>query len=90
MSIHVKYTLFCQMLNKLAFLIDCLKSSEAEFNKNTSSRSRVVPSGQTDGRMEGRTEIIMVIVAFRNFAKVPNSEKIYVYGCIVWLSGETF
>jgi len=50
MGIHVKYTLFCQMLIKLAFLIDCPKSSDAEFNKNTSSRSRVVPCGQTDGQ----------------------------------------
>jgi len=65
MGIHVKYTLFCPMLIKLVFLIDFLKSSDAEFNKNTSSRSRVAPCSQTDGRTEGRTEMIMVTIAFR-------------------------
>jgi hypothetical protein len=78
MGIHVKYALFCHMLTKLLFFIDFLKSSDAEFNKNTSSRGRFVPCGQTDGRTEERTEMIMVIVAFRNFAKAPNSEKSYV------------
>ena len=46
-----------------------LKSSDAEFNKNTSIWSRVVPCGQTDRRTEGRTEMIKAIVAFRNLGK---------------------
>ena len=58
--------------------MDFLKSSVVEFNKNTSIWSRVVPCGQTEGRTEGRTEMvnIKVIVAFRNFAEAPNSEKV--------------
>jgi len=76
MGVHVKYTLFCQMLIKLAFVMDFLKSSNAEFNKNTSIWSGVVPCDQKDGRTGGRTEIVNVIVAFRNFGEAPNSEKV--------------
>jgi hypothetical protein len=40
-------------------------------HKNPSSRSRIVPCGQTDGR----TDMTKITVAFRNFAKASKNQK---------------
>ena len=47
------------------------KYSNIKFHENPSSRSRVVPCRQTDGP---KTDIMQLIVALRNFAKVPTSD----------------
>ena len=58
----------CQILMKLEFSRQIFEqSSNAKFHENPSSGNRVVPSGQTDGR----TDMTMHIVAFRNFASAP-------------------
>jgi hypothetical protein len=43
------------------------KSSETKFHENSSSGSRVVPCG----RMDRRTDMMKLIVAFRNFSNMP-------------------
>ena len=51
------------------------KSSNMKFQENSSSWSRVVPRGQTDG-WTGMTKLID---AFRNFANEPkNAQNIFV------------
>ena len=58
----------CRIFMKLAFSRQILvKSSNIKFHENPSSGSRVVPSGQTDGR----TDMTTVIVAFRNSGNAP-------------------
>jgi hypothetical protein len=49
------------------------KSPNIKFQENPSSGSRVVPCGQTDGRTDRWTDMTKLIVAFRNFANVPNN-----------------
>ena len=43
------------------------KYSNKKFHENPSSGSRVVPYGQTDGRID----MMKLTVAFRNFANAP-------------------
>ena len=51
-----------------------------DFRENSSSGSRILPRGQTegwpDGGMDGRTGIMEIIMAFRNFANVPNTQSV--------------
>jgi hypothetical protein len=47
------------------------KSSDIKFHEHPSSGSRVVSCGRKDRR----TDMTKLIVAFRNFANVPNSKK---------------
>jgi hypothetical protein len=48
------------------------KYSNIKFHENIFSGSRVLPCVRTDGR----TDMTQLIVAFRNFAKVPESDPI--------------
>jgi hypothetical protein len=58
----------CQILMILEFLWQRFeKYSDIKFHENPSSGSRVVPCRQTDGR----TDMMKLIVTFRNFVKVP-------------------
>jgi hypothetical protein len=43
------------------------------FHKNVSCGRRVVPCGRTDGR----TDMIKLIAAFRNFANAPEKKMLY-------------
>jgi hypothetical protein len=49
------------------------KSSNIKFNENPSSRSRVVPCGQT----YKQTDMMKLIVAFRNSAKGPKDHILF-------------
>jgi hypothetical protein len=53
------------------------KSLNIKFHQNTSSGSRVVPCGQTDGRTDGRTDITKLIVVFRNFSNALKKTDIH-------------
>jgi len=65
-GLHVKCPLFFSDFNeKLNLLESFQKFSNIKFHENPSSESRVVPCRQTDGR----TGMMMLIVASRNFAK---------------------
>jgi len=67
-SLHVKYPLFLSDFVKLEFSRQfCEKYSNIKFLENPSSGSRVAPYGQKDGR----TGMMKLIVAFRNFANSP-------------------
>ena len=58
----------CQILIKLDFSRQIFeKYSNITFHENPSSKSRVVPWGQKDGR----TDMTKVTVAFRNFRNAP-------------------
>jgi hypothetical protein len=70
-GLHVKHRSLDPILMKLEFSGQIFeKYSNLEFNENPPSGSRVVPYGQTD--MTKR------IVAFRNFANVPNNAVLVV------------
>jgi len=61
-SLPVKYNYTRQILTKVEVSLQIFeKYSNTKFHENPSSRSRVVPCGQTDGHDE------TFIVAFRNF-----------------------
>jgi hypothetical protein len=67
-GLHVKYPLFLSDFNETwTFSTDFEKSSNTKFHENPPSGSRVVPCG----RMEWRTDMTNLVVAFRNFAKAP-------------------
>jgi hypothetical protein len=69
-GLHVKYPLFLPDFNEtLIFEID-FRKIHIKFHENSSSGSRVVPYGRTDGR----TDMTKLIVAFRSFANAPNDE----------------
>jgi hypothetical protein len=67
---HVRYPLFLLDFNETYILFD-------RFSKNTqiSNFMKIRPVGaefiRTDRRIDGRTDIKKLIVAFRNFAKAP-------------------
>jgi len=63
----------CQILTKLEL------SRNNKFHKNPSSRSRVVPCGQVDGR----TDMTKLTVAFRNFASAPKKRYISRTGSVL-------
>ena len=70
---HVKYPYFCPVLIKIEFYGQIFdKYWNIEFHENLSSGSRAVPYGQTDGR----TDMMRLIVAFRNFADSPNNNRV--------------
>jgi len=52
-GIHVKYPLFLSDFNETRQCIE--KHSNIKFHENTSSGSRVVPCGQTDGHDEANS-----------------------------------
>jgi hypothetical protein len=59
---------FCPILMKFEFFERIFeKYSNIKFHENSSSRSRVVPGGQTDRR----TDMTRLIAALRNFAHAP-------------------
>ena len=64
LGLHVQCPLFCPILMKLEFCRrNFEKSPNIKFHENPSSGSRVVPCGRTD--------MMKLIVAFRNFANAP-------------------
>jgi hypothetical protein len=75
--LHLKYPLILSAFNTTwNFSADFRKNTNIKFNQNPSSGSRVVPCGQTDGQMDGETDIKLIVV-FRNFANVPKKEEGY-------------
>jgi len=44
------------------------KYSNIKFHENSSSRSLVIPGGRKDGRTDRQTDMMMLVVAFCNFA----------------------
>jgi hypothetical protein len=48
-----------------------------KFNENSSSERWVVPRGQTDRQMDGNTDVMTLIVAFRNSAHLPRNTCLY-------------
>jgi hypothetical protein len=64
MSLHVKYTLFCQILIKLNFL-DILRS-----NPQVSNFMKIRPVG-TEFYADRQTDRTKLIVAFRSVASAP-------------------
>ena len=63
----------CQILIKPEFSRQTFKkNSNIEFRKNSPYGSRILPRGQTGGWPEGRTGMMEIIMAFRNFANMPN------------------
>jgi hypothetical protein len=69
-GLHAKYPLFLSEFNKLEFSQKKIeKYSNIKLYENPSGGSRVVPCGQTDRR----TDMIKLVVAFRNFANAPNN-----------------
>jgi hypothetical protein len=56
------------------------KCSNIKFHENQSSRSRVVPCGQTDGQKDRQTDrqadMKKLILAFRNFANSPKKKLV--------------
>ena len=62
----------CPILMKLEFSRHIFeKYSKIKFHENPTSGNRVVRRGQSDGR----TDMAKLIVAFSNFAKVPNKNS---------------
>jgi hypothetical protein len=60
----------CQIWIKCEFLKDIFeKYSNVKFNENTSSGSRDVSCGRTDGQ----SDVTKLIVAFRSFANAPKN-----------------
>jgi hypothetical protein len=57
-TVRVKYPLFLSDLNEILILFDRFfeKYSNIKFHKNPSSRSRVVPWGENDGRTDTHDE----------------------------------
>ena len=67
----------CPILMKLEFSRQISeKFSNTIFHENPSSGSRVVPCGRTDRR----TDMTKLVVAFRNFAKVPKNPTFFNFG----------
>ena len=63
----------CQILIKLEFSQHIFEnSSNIKFYGNSSSGSRVVPSGQAGGKTDGHDKLL---VAFRNFANAPKQRQ---------------
>ena len=52
------------------------KYSYIKFNENRFSGNRVVPFGRKDGQRDRGTDTTKLIVAFRNFANAPKSDRI--------------
>jgi len=76
---HVKYPKVCHSVMKLEFsrqIFDVF--ANIRFHENPCSGSRVVPCEPTDGR----TDMTMLIVAFRNFA---NARRKFVAALIICL-----
>ena len=44
------------------------------FHENPSNGSRFVPCGRTDGRTDRQTDMMKLIVVFRNFANIPKNQ----------------
>jgi hypothetical protein len=63
-------TRYCHIFMKLGFSRQIFeKYSNTKFHENPSSRSRVVPCGQTNGQ----TGMTKLIVTFHDFAKAPKN-----------------
>ena len=71
----LKYQIVRKFLRKNAQISNCMKirpkkCSNIKLYENSSSGSRVFPSGQTDGHRQ--TDMTKLTVAFRYFAKASN------------------
>jgi len=77
-DIHVKYPLFLSDFNELKFSEQIFeKCSNIEFHENTSSRSRVVPCGQT-----WRSFSLFTVLR-----KAPKNGKEKMYACPAMVTG---
>jgi hypothetical protein len=75
-GLHVKCPLSCQILMELEFSLQIFEKYSKKFMK-------ICPVGaelfHAEGRMDGRTDVPILIVAFRNFANAPNNEWTYTF-----------
>jgi hypothetical protein len=78
--LRVKYPYFCRILMKPEFSRQIFaKYPNIEFHKNPANGSRDFPCGRTDRQthmtylMVAKTDLMYLMVAFRNFAKAPES-----------------
>ena len=61
------------------------KHSNVKFNENLACGDRVVPFGRTDERKNKRTDMMKLIVTFRNFAKISKTkEKISTFAAVLF------
>jgi len=64
----------CQVLAKIEISRHIFeKFSNIKFHENPSNGSRVFPFGRTDGQTERQTDMMKLIVDFRNFANAPKN-----------------
>jgi hypothetical protein len=69
-SCKVLYRYSCHILKKFEFSRQIFeKCSNIRFHETSSSGSRVVPCGRTDGQ----ADVMKLIIAFRNFAVAPQN-----------------
>jgi len=71
----------CPILLKLEFSRQILeKFANIKLRQNPSNGSRVLSSGQTDGRKDRHTDMTKLIIAFLNFANAPKMDTQDKYG----------
>ena len=73
---HVKCPLFLSDFKKLEFFRQISeKYSNIKIHKNVPSGSRIVPCRRTNGRMDGQTDMMKLIVAYQSFTNAPEKRR---------------
>jgi len=70
----MRSTCYSQILTKTQFSRQMFeKYADIKFHENPSGDSRVIPSGQTDGRTDRQTDMTKIMVALRDLTNAPKS-----------------
>jgi hypothetical protein len=73
---RVKCSLFLADLNETNIFRKIFdRFSNIKFYEKTSSGSRIVPCGRTDGQADRQIDIRKLTVSFRNFTNAPKNEN---------------